>query len=1095
MPFSFVFLSFWLDKLKNMHRYYIKITKRSKVIWTSRRAKCDRMYLMKKNILKIGIFVFTAALLAVVGLGYYKYYAQKQKPAEIKTEEKIIDEFSSHGITPQSQGTGAQTSDSLTLKKKTDGTYEPRLEYVSEQIQAKNEFTALAPVWTATVPPQTSIDVYVAITNNSLESEWIKVEADGGKTSVGQGGEYAPEVPVLYIGNSYRYKIVLSTQNVVATPVLDKIRFELINSLGQKTSKLFPNFLSDASAATPVSTRSDWGCPEPTGSPNWPPEYPADYFTKTKKIIMHHTVTQNNPVDPSANIRAIWYYHTYTRGWGDIGYNYLIDQNGQIYEGRYGGANVIGGHAYGFNTESMGVAMLGDFSTSLPTTQARHALALFLGQKSFEYQINPSAGGLIDSFSDPVTFSTGNIDGHRAYASTACPGAISIILPDVRQVAQSEYNTNLRYRYPVTTSITLSNNSPAIGESLTASFSITNKDSYPVTFSYIGASNRLGSYYGPGYDFGWDQNITLAPGEIHSFSKSRVMTEQGTYGTWIAFVINGTFYYALPDTTQAVSTAYIARAPNITVTNGLAVNTASPIAGQNSTYTITVINREPNRINFSNLGIQGRRLEDMSGGDIYWDSNSFIEPNTPYSITASRALPVGHYSTWPAVQIGNAFYNIYVDGAPGQTNVLNFEVRNIKYAYPVTSSITLSNANPAIGETLTASYVITNTSSSSVTLGSAGVSNRLGGYYGPGYDLGWEPNVLIPSGGFHTVTVSRILTDPGDYGYWAAYVLDGVFYYAVPQTNQIVSGSFTARVPNITVVTGLAVNPNYPPAGQNATYTLSVINREPSRIYFSNLGIQGRKLEDMSGADVYWVSGWLEPQQLFTINATRALPIGHFSEWPAMQIGGRFYNIYVDGAPGQTNVLNFMTVELLSVLDGVSIPTISGLVGREQHLYLNATEANLGRTDAAAAIHYAVSGTPAPAQNGMAGGYGAFGANAGYNLPIEDERYYINMRWNYVTWYEAPDGTCSSVDGHPDTCTTGYNSALKNWHYRKKVIVTNPANGKRIVASIMESGPAIWTNRVSGLSPEAMYVLGATTNNSLTYYWAANQSLPLGYLN
>jgi hypothetical protein len=168
-------------------------------------------------------------------------------------------------------------------------------------------------------------------------------------------------------------------------------------------------------------------------------------------------------------------------------------------------------------------------------------------------------------------------------------------------------------------------------------------------------------------------------------------------------------------------------------------------------------------------------------------------------------------------------------------------------------------------------------------------------------------------------------------------------------------------------------------------------------------------------------------------------------------------------------------------------------VGREQHLYLNSNEYNLGRT-AAAALHYLTSGTPISSQNGMAGGYGSFGANANYNLPLEDERYYINMRWNYVTWYEAADGSCSTVDGHLDTCTTGYNSTLKSWHYRKKVIVTNPSNGKRVIVSVLESGPAIWTGRVSGLSPEAMFAIGASTNNNLNYFWATNQSLPLGPL-
>ncbi|MGA1050595.1 MAG: hypothetical protein ACO3TG_03795, partial [Minisyncoccia bacterium] len=68
------------------------------------------------------------------------------------------------------------------------------------------------------------------------------------------------------------------------------------------------------------------------------------------------------------------------------------------------------------------------------------------------------------------------------------------------------------------------------------------------------------------------------------------------------------------------------------------------------------------------------------------------------------------------------------------------------------------------------------------------------------------------------------------------------------------------------------------------------------------------------------------------------------------------------------------------------------------------------------------------------------------------------------------------------------------WHRGRKVLVTNPANGKRVVASIIESGPAIFTNRVSGLSPEAMLELGAVTDTNLEYGFMIDQSIPVGPL-
>lgn len=156
-------------------------------------------------------------------------------------------------------------------------------------------------------------------------------------------------------------------------------------------------------------------------------------------------------------------------------------------------------------------------------------------------------------------------------------------------------------------------------------------------------------------------------------------------------------------------------------------------------------------------------------------------------------------------------------------------------------------------------------------------------------------------------------------------------------------------------------------------------------------------------------------------------------------------------------------------LDGIPLPAYSGKVGREQHLCLTVPQEP-------AATHYAISGVPAAAQNGMAweegggSGYGAWGKAA----PVDDERYYVCMRWNYT-----------DLHGQPVL-------APKDWYYKKRLLVINPANNTRVVASIIEYGPAPWTDRVSGLSPEAMLVLGADTDDNLIYYWAQDQSTPLG---
>ena len=101
----------------------------------------------------------------------------------------------------------------------------------------------------------------------------------------------------------------------------------------------------------------------------WPPEYET-----VSHIIIHHTATANRPVDVPGAIRSIYYYHAVEQGWGDIGYNYLVDHNGRIYQGRYGGQNVIGGHSYQFAVGSSGITTIGNFQTVEPTEAAKSAL-------------------------------------------------------------------------------------------------------------------------------------------------------------------------------------------------------------------------------------------------------------------------------------------------------------------------------------------------------------------------------------------------------------------------------------------------------------------------------------------------------------------------------------------------------------------------------------------------------------------------------------------------------------------------------------------------------------------------------------------------
>ena len=187
-----------------------------------------------------------------------------------------------------------------------------------------------------------------------------------------------------------------------------------------------------------VVSRTDWGCPDGQSSPLWS----FDYTTVTH-LIVHHTETSNSAIDWPAQVRSIWTYHTYTKEWGDIGYNFLIDPNGVIYEGRAGGDNVIGAHFSCRNANTQGIGLLGSYSSTTPTAASLQSLDALLARIASRENVDP----LAVSFHPPTDLNLAHISGHRdgnpspsphLCNTTACPGdSLYGLLPMIRNDVSS----------------------------------------------------------------------------------------------------------------------------------------------------------------------------------------------------------------------------------------------------------------------------------------------------------------------------------------------------------------------------------------------------------------------------------------------------------------------------------------------------------------------------------------------------------------------------------------------------------------------------------------------------------------------------------
>jgi hypothetical protein len=207
---------------------------------------------------------------------------------------------------------------------------------------------------------------------------------------------------------------------------------------------------ADHLAQPPVITRAQWGADENLRFAGGQ-EKGTRTFHPTQKLIVHHTVTANADPDPAATIRAIYFDHVVNRGFVDIAYNFLIDAQGNLYKGRYSGpANtktqdtvtgenaagkgVTGAHTAGFNSGTMGIAVLGNFvSTPIPPP-ARQTLVRHLAWEAERHRLPPLATSTYTNPESGAKRTTPNIAGHRDYTATQCPGgSLYQVLPAIRQ--------------------------------------------------------------------------------------------------------------------------------------------------------------------------------------------------------------------------------------------------------------------------------------------------------------------------------------------------------------------------------------------------------------------------------------------------------------------------------------------------------------------------------------------------------------------------------------------------------------------------------------------------------------------------------------
>jgi hypothetical protein len=286
----------------------------------------------------------------------------------------------------------------------------------------------------------------------------------------------------------------------------------------------------------PTRTLSLAGWPAIISRPSWGANESIrraapSYASELRFAVVHHTAGTNSytRTQSAAIVRGIQTYHVQGNGWNDVGYNFLVDKYGQVFEGRYGGADrpVVGAHAEGFNTGSVGVALIGTYSATGATQAAYDALVRLLAWRLDVAHVDPlstfnwtSRGNGRFPSGLPVFLRT--ISGHRDTGYTSCPG--DVVYRQLNDIAGQVSATGLPKLY-----------FPALRGRLggpvraTARLSIALPWTVRITDA-LGNQVAAGSGLGTSVDWTWDATAAPVGAYAWSIEAPGVLPAAGTIG-------------------------------------------------------------------------------------------------------------------------------------------------------------------------------------------------------------------------------------------------------------------------------------------------------------------------------------------------------------------------------------------------------------------------------------------------------------------------------------------------------------------------------------------------------------------------------------
>lgn len=400
----------------------------------------------RKLFLELGAYIMVSTLFFLIA-----YVETQAQDNHMNVQRFTLDRFAQQATNDTDETPFDTTTGSAAEPMELPTGYDT-LTYRSTQYTTE-PFSAIGVRWTGVLPDSSEeislVDVTIHATNSDGSVDRVLPPLGDDRKGPEEVGVYVTKPVMVDNATSFSVDITLTRADNGASPIISSFEIISLDSTRPNSSTTRTRATTAVNnAGVDIITREEWGADESLrllkdGTELWPSEY-AD----PEVFIVHHTAGTDGGEDPSATIRAIYFWHTVVLGWGDIGYNYLIDPNGNVYEGRDGGDGVIGAHTYNdvedinYNVGTIGISLLGCFeetpgacyTAQAVTEEMNIALESLIATKAAELKLNPASVGVLFGEETP------RVIGHRDVDYTYCPGSmVHNNLTTTRQSAKQRY--------------------------------------------------------------------------------------------------------------------------------------------------------------------------------------------------------------------------------------------------------------------------------------------------------------------------------------------------------------------------------------------------------------------------------------------------------------------------------------------------------------------------------------------------------------------------------------------------------------------------------------------------------------------------------